>query len=375
MRMSRMILVAVVLLAAVSTGAEQLDGQPSGPAASTRTAAQMVACRTASAAETGAPAVPIRWVTPSARGDRTSLDTWCGAVGPVVVRRQLEAQPASAADELTIISWNVHVGGGDIDGIVGRLRSGALSNGRPVRHFVLLLQEAYRAGDVVPRQLFSASGIPGAIQPDTGARTREDITTIAARLRLNLYYAPSMRNGQPQRTDEDRGNAILSTLPLSNLTAIELPFERQRRVVVAATVHGRTDSGEPWQLTVASVHFDNLVGLRAAWIFSAARRQRQALGLVNALPAPAATVVGGDFNTWFGYRDPAYLEMATAFQDATTDRRPTFAGLLRLDHMFVRLPAAWQPSSRRLDNRFGSDHYPLMGTVRFADDPGPAPTR
>ena len=36
-----------------------------------------------------------------------------------------------------------------------------------------------------------------------------------------------MRNGAA--TDEDRGNAILFTRPLSRLTAVELPMERQRR--------------------------------------------------------------------------------------------------------------------------------------------------
>ena len=48
-----------------------------------------------------------------------------------------------------------------------------------------------------------------------------------------------MRNGRPPQTDEDRGNAILSTEPLADLTAIELPFEQQRRVAVAATLRSR----------------------------------------------------------------------------------------------------------------------------------------
>jgi endonuclease/exonuclease/phosphatase family metal-dependent hydrolase len=255
--------------------------------------------------------------------------------------------------------------------VVTALRAGAFSGGRPVHHFVLLLQEAYRQDDSVPRALRALAAVPKAIRPPTGARPRRDITSTAAALGLNLYYAPSMRNGAPVVSDEDRGNAILTTLPFDQLTAIELPFERQRRVVVAGTVHARTSAGDAWTLTVASAHFDNLIGLKSAWLFSGPARQRQARGLIESLPAGDRVVVGGDLNTWFGFRDPAYLEMARHFPDTPgDDDRPTFMGLLRLDHMFFRLPDGWAASSRRLDDRFGSDHYPLLGWVRAPSGPG-----
>ena len=51
-----------------------------------------------------------------------------------------------------------------------------------------------------------------------------------------MLYAPSMRNGESAGGGEDRGNAIVSTLPLADPTVIELPLERQRRVVVAASI-------------------------------------------------------------------------------------------------------------------------------------------
>jgi hypothetical protein len=48
-----------------------------------------------------------------------------------------------------------------------------------------------------------------------------------------------MRNGSGAAIpDEDRGNGILSTQPLANLRAMELPFVRQRRVVPIATIEG-----------------------------------------------------------------------------------------------------------------------------------------
>jgi endonuclease/exonuclease/phosphatase (EEP) superfamily protein YafD len=77
-------------------------------------------------------------------------------------------------------------------------------------------------------------------------------------------------------------------------------------------------------------------------------------------------VLAGDFNTWFGTAEPAYLETRAAFPDThMPDTRATFLGILRLDHVFLRLDQRWRASFRRGDNRFGSDHYPLIGTVRF----------
>ncbi|MEN3339278.1 MAG: hypothetical protein V7647_2954, partial [Acidobacteriota bacterium] len=67
----------------------------------------------------------------------------------------------------------------------------------------------------------------------------EQIEPVAAALGLSLYYVPSMRNGGAA-PHEDRGNAILSSLPLTDLAAYELPFERQRRVALGATIAGIT---------------------------------------------------------------------------------------------------------------------------------------
>ena len=47
------------------------------------------------------------------------------------------------------------------------------------------------------------------------------------------------------------------------------------------------------------------------------------------------------------------------------DRRRTFHGLLRLDHVFYRLVSGWRAEFQRGDERFGSDHYPMVGAVRF----------
>jgi endonuclease/exonuclease/phosphatase family metal-dependent hydrolase len=341
--------------------------------------------------------VSVRWIRPDGAAQRRVLDRWCGAVGPVVTSaapgsplvspERLDAHDAglrapdpapggaaaAAVDELRVVTWNVHVGGGDVDALVSALRSGALTNGRPVRQFVLLLQEVHRGSAAVPAAVRAGLGFASAIQPLPDGRSREDIVRVARRLGLHLYYVPSMRNGAPGLTDEDRGNAILSTLPLTDLLAVELPFERQRRVAVAATVRGRSSSGAPWRLAVASVHLDTAGGFRDGWLFSGAVRQRQIRAFLDALPSDRPAIVGGDLNTLFGYRDPAYLEAASRLPDSpTADRRPTFAGLLRLDHLFFNLPDGWAARSNRVDRRFGSDHHPVIGSVRLPVATAPA---
>jgi endonuclease/exonuclease/phosphatase family metal-dependent hydrolase len=180
-----------------------------------------------------------------------------------------------------------------------------------------------------------------------------------------VYYVPSMRNGGA-RSNEDRGNAILSNLSLGDLQAIELPFERQRRVAIAATVNGHTSSGKPWRLRVVSAHLDNMGTAKRAWIGAEYGRARQARSLATLLRGDQPTILAGDFNTWFGYSDRAYVETAREFPETrVTDRRATFHGLLRLDHVFYRLPEEWHLDMRRADSRFGSDHYPLVGALQF----------
>ena len=79
-------------------------------------------------------------------------------------------------------------------------------------------------------------------------------------------------------------------------------------------------------------------------------------------------MLGADLNTWFGFRAGAYREAAQAFPEThVTDRRATFRGMLRLDHLFFRLDDGWRAAYRRADDRYGSDHYPLIGTIDFAD--------
>lgn len=301
------------------------------------------------------PALGVSWITPAAPAEARTLARWRDAVGPplVIRARATDAMQPSAA--LTIVSWNTALGAGDVAALYRQLKAE-----HPERAVILLLQEAFRGGDEVPSP---NEGAAFAAHIRCGSPDRE-IEALASTLGLSLYYVPSMRNGAPGQTREDRGNAILSTLPLEELTAIELPFERQRRVAIAATIAGTGSDGAPWRLRVASVHLDNRVGLNKLWIGSEYARARQARGLRDALQGSDPLVMAGDFNTWFGFADAAFRETARAFPQTTvTDRRRTFRGLMRLDHVFYRLPSAWRADVRRAESNRGSDHHALITTL------------
>lgn len=314
-------------------------------------------CRVAVPTEGAAP-VHLAWVGPSSANDRRHLDAWCAASGaPVVVTPPGAARAARplAADGLVVVSWNVHEGAGDVRGLIARLRAGALTDGAPATRFVLLLQEARRAGGAPPRSDASA-----------------DIVADAGAAGLSIYYVASKRIGPGTMPAPDRGNAILSTEPLSHFRAIELPFERQRRLAVEAVVSGVDAAGTPWRLRLVSAHFESTASIGRWRVLASVPRQRQARALVDAIPADEPVVLGGDFNTWFGFSDATYRALAAAIPDISLrDRRRTFGRLFRLDHLFARPPDGWRASARRLDTRLGSDHYPLLAQVVPAGPPAP----
>jgi len=264
----------------------------------------------------------------------------------------------------------VHVGAGDVDGVIARLRRGDFTGGRPVHDFVLLLQEEFRAGAEVPAALPHGFHAPSRIAPATIGRTRHGVHALETAEPVSLVYVPSMRNGGIAAPVEDRGNAIVSSLPLEDLTAIELPIEHQRRVAVAATVHGRAPGGAAWTLRLVDVHLDTAMALLHGGPFGARRRQAEAL--VSALGGGGPpTVVAGDLNTWGGARESVLALLRRAFPvvDARFEEAhvATFDGPLgfhaALDHVFARGVTAI--AVRRLDERFGSDHFPLLVEVRF----------
>lgn len=349
----------------VASLASFMAGCAAGPARITAlpAAAPSLACRVPIGPAGASAPQPIAWAVSSL--GRTSLDSWCVTTGPpVIAPRPSHAHgESSALNELVVVTWNIHGGAANLGEFVRRLQEGAFTRGRAVERFVLLLQEARRADRIVPR-----TPVPGARtrRAGRGGAGQPDVVRLAESLGLALYYVPSMHNGAPADTDEDRGNAILSTEPLSEFRAVELPFEHQRRVAIAAAISGRDAAGVAWTLRVASAHLESSVPASRLWIFALGARGRQARGLLDVLDSGRPLVLGGDFNTIFGSFEPAYRTVAAAIPDvARIDRRPTFASFLRLDHLFSRMPEGWTVTAARLDDRLGSDHFPILASFRL----------
>jgi endonuclease/exonuclease/phosphatase family metal-dependent hydrolase len=299
----------------------------------------------------------VDFVPDSARAMRG----WWTSVGAPVADRAGRSCEQGPIDSILVVSWNVHLGHAEIVRFVNDLRAGRTLPGVGVRQFVILVQEAFRESDEVPARPASN----GCARRMGGVG--DDIEALADSLGLALFYVPSMRNGCDGGPRQDRGNAILSTLPLANLRAVELPLMRQRRVAALAEVKGQSSNGQPWTLSLASVHFENRgPGVPRAWVHG---RARQARALVAALPNSTLAAVGGDFNTLNGAREPAVKIVGGHFSNSPEHQRSvTFVSYAvmrsQLDYLFFRCAGHHRSKYWRALERYGSDHYPIMGFVR-----------
>jgi endonuclease/exonuclease/phosphatase family metal-dependent hydrolase len=291
----------------------------------------------------------VLWAGPKAPGDRTRLSEWCRSVGPVVVQARSVSPIDVATSGLIVVTWNQHGDYGDLERLLRSLI------GRSA--VVALVQEVARASESVPLDVPPTVRVPGRIGPKR--QVQRDIAAIARDLNLSLAYLPSMPNGS--RTQEDRGCAILSTLAISDVMGIELPWVSQRRVAVMATVSA-TKNAMPWQLRVVNVHLDN------RW-----QRSRQAAAIADFLDRQESselpTVIGGDMNAWYGVEDAAVREINRVVPrirecgDQVTFRY-LFLGL-RLDHLFTTLPQETRAGCFVSPDRFGSDHHPIVLSLVF----------
>ena len=224
---------------------------------------------------------------------------------------------------LAVVTWNTHAGSGDLPRLLADLGSGRLT-GAPVRDYVLLLQEA----------------------------SEEEVKALAAGRAVSFYFAPVRRG--PLRTS---GNAIVSTLPLAGARTIELPRERQPRAAVAATIEV---AGAP--LFVMSTHLENRLGwLRG--LFGDRARGRQAQALLREIPPQQDGILGGDMNTMLGPDEPAWRAFLDRFPQTPPRPEPTFRDRLVLDHLFFDLPDGWIATRKVIQDRYGSDHHPVLGII------------
>jgi endonuclease/exonuclease/phosphatase family metal-dependent hydrolase len=215
---------------------------------------------------------------------------------------------------LTVLTWNLDAGRGDL--------RAALADIAPRGDYLLLLQEA----------------------------REEAVIAFAREHRLHHAFARVRAEGA--------GNAVLSTLPLTEVRTIDLPRQRQPRNAVAAAIAVR---GQP--LFVVSVHFENRVSWWRGGLISDTARRRQAEALLRALPAGAPGIVGGDLNTWLGPSEPAWRLLAARFPDTPDLEAPTFGDRLFLDHLFFDVPAGWTTRTRVAAERYRSNHHPVVGWI------------
>jgi endonuclease/exonuclease/phosphatase family metal-dependent hydrolase len=297
------------------------------------------------------------------------LERWRRNVGAPIA---LDITPPPSFDaigrSLVVLSWNVWIGRGRLHELVSRIRTGefAAQGADPDLPLVVLIQEAHRSDSTIPAD---SSGHSGRILL-AQLGEQEDIVDTARALGMNLRYAPSMRNGTLQ---SDRGNAILSTLPLEGAEALELPLVLQRRVAVSATVRigGQT-------LRVVSAHLDPRGPPGHRWL-GAAGRALQARHLLTSV-RDDTVVLGADLNLGRGRYEPAWRVLRDAgftsgIPAASPTWRHTFHAMPRLvlDYVLLRNPsgAVEQARVHRLDEHprdrgplvFGSDHHPLLARV------------
>ena len=313
----------------------------------------------------------VQWFGPGQDDEVVRHFEWCRAVGPLLVARTNSERAGAVrpVDSLAIVSFNVNLGAASAIELVDSLRAGAFTAGAPLADFVLLLQETIREGEGVPDRVPEGSGTGRGVFPTPRKGPRLDVVRIADSLRLHLFYGPAMRSGKgrnPSGLAEDRGNAMLSTLPLSGLVMIELPFGGARRSAQLAQVMGRTRLGRAWSLQVGNLHFD--VGPIGPSALSAIRA-RQARAIAQIVDSTGAVIVGGDLNAFSlrGTAESVQILQRAFPQTVQGDSLPT-RGPQRLDFLFFRLPDGFETRPyRTLPFDFGSDHRPVMGWVRFAD--------
>lgn len=295
---------------------------------------------------------------------RDRLEAWRANVGPPVCLDATPPAPVPASDRLLVLSWNLWIGRGRLSDVIAAVRRRADSP------LVVLVQEAFRAGQAVPARPAgrAARRAAGGFPPRT--HPRDDIVEIAERIGLSLRYVPSMRNG-PSRSD--RGNAILSSLPITDAHAFELPLVLQRRVPLTATV--QLASGP---VRVVSAHLDPRGPPGGEWL-GGAGRARQTSYLLERV-REGVVILGADLNLGRGRRERSWRLLTEAgftmgVPPTHARWRHTFHALPRLilDYLLVRDAEGRVTRARveRMDEHprdrgptvFGSDHHPLLADL------------
>jgi endonuclease/exonuclease/phosphatase family metal-dependent hydrolase len=320
----------------------------------------------------------VSWYVPTGTDRHSDADRWCRSVGPAVFEPEPAARfgPWGSAEPLVTVAWNVNGGSGDLYRFLETELGLDCASGDPYAGppFVLLVQEAFRRSPDVPPTT-DRDVIPPRMKEPERDGSRDDIVRVAERCGLAIAYVAATRNG-PEGYDgerEDKGNAVLATLPLAEPLAIELPMVAQRRVTVGATVP--LPSGAP--LGVVSLHFNNYPTPWHVLRSGGSTRTQQARATLDGLRqieaeqagnGPVPAVGGGDLNT-STTGEAALRYLYDWFTDSPPFHgEPTRSGFAT-DHLLLRGAGRLEvedASYRRIDDDYGSDHHPVTFRVRVS---------
>lgn len=310
----------------------------------------------------------VTWYSHPSPKDRERNSAWCEAVGPpTIVSVPHPDFLAAPSDTLIVVGWNSWIAGGDLREFMQTELGLVCGEGGPrlqagFKPFILLLQEAYQRSTMVPGVPPDAP-VPWRVGPLKRPADALDVVDVARACGLAVAYVPSARNGPESdgAYGEDKGNAVLSSLPLKDVAAFELPFEAGRKVAVGAEIL-LPDRAE--HVFVVSVHLDVASTLARTLKTGNRTRERQVLGLLEGLDlhgwSDGASVVGGDFNTWSS-RDAALKTMLESHPDSPPITGETSRGPFPADHIFFKADPegafSLVPFSyRTISDSQGSDH-------------------
>jgi endonuclease/exonuclease/phosphatase family metal-dependent hydrolase len=251
------------------------------------------------------------------------LATGCASTRPP----NLAVRTSGTRPVMAIVTWNMHAGRGDLSRLVDDLVSGRLT-GAPVRDYIIFLQEAVEGRE-------------------------HDVAAFGRERQLSAIFVPVRLSDRGSS-----GNAIVTTRPLLSARVIDLPRERRVRKAVAVTIEI-----EDVRLFAVCAHLENRTSWLKGALFSDSARGRQARALLGELPGGPG-IVGGDLNTWLGPDEPAWRMLLQRFTDTPREpTEPTFRDRLVLDHLFFDLPERWGVAREVVQERYGSDHNPVLGVI------------
>jgi endonuclease/exonuclease/phosphatase family metal-dependent hydrolase len=377
----RLAILPLIVLAWLVACAKQHEMAPRAAEPACRRAITLQEALGQPAADAGEPR--IRWFAPQSPDGRHTLERWCATVGPAVVDSVPSPEFArlKTTDTLTVISWNAALGGGDMLQFLNQELGLSCADDGPqpgpdFSHFVLLVQEAHRLSEGVPVPGPDAP-FPIRIDPRERPGPILEITEVADRCGLALVYVPLSRNGDRAQGErrEDKGNAILASVSLTDLIAVELPLEASRKVAVGAMVTLPDGS----RLRVVDVHLDVSAGLARILISGNAWRLEQAEALIDGLALAeassgvagegrsVATLIAGDFNVWSGGNSALKRFERELPESPPRIEQPT-RGAFPPDHLFFGAAVDGRvqmvPGSyRRIDELYYSDHHAVAVQV------------